>query len=87
MSVGRLIKLTREPNDLLFVLEHCLEQLRQTIQCAGDLTPVPLRPYGEGENLSYIGNSQVHTCRNWKTFRKWYSERGDKYGKIDSART
>jgi hypothetical protein len=44
--------------------EHCIEQLRQTIQCAGDLTPVLLRPYGEKPNVNYIGPPQTHTCRN-----------------------
>ena len=70
----------------IFVIEHCLEQLRQTIQCAGDLTPVPIRPYGEGKESSYIGTSQVHTCRNWDTFRKWYTKRGDEYGTVRWSR-
>jgi len=37
-------------------IDHCLDQLRQTIQCAGDLTPVPLRPYGEEPDINLIGS-------------------------------
>jgi hypothetical protein len=69
------------------VSEHCLEQLRQNIQCAGDLTPVPLKPYGEEPNVNLIGTPQVHTCRNWETFRKWYTQRGEAYGRIDGGGT
>ncbi|KAE9367867.1 hypothetical protein N431DRAFT_471261 [Stipitochalara longipes BDJ] len=62
--------------------EHCFEQIRQTIQCAGDLTPVPLRPYGDEHLKTYIGEPEVHTCRNWDSFRSWYTERGEKHGKV-----
>ncbi len=41
--------------------EHCLDQLRQSIQCSGDLTPVPLRPYGKSPNINLIGPPQTHT--------------------------
>jgi hypothetical protein len=63
---------------------HCIEQLRQSIQCHGDLTPLLLRPFGEGENSLLIGTAQVHTCRNWDNFRSWYTERGQKYGTLST---
>ncbi|EPE33090.1 hypothetical protein GLAREA_06102 [Glarea lozoyensis ATCC 20868] len=63
---------------------HCIEQLRQTIQCAGDLTPVPLRPYGDADNVQLIGTPMAHTCRDWDVFRRWYSERGAEWGNIGS---
>jgi len=71
----------------VFVPEHCLDQLRQNIQCAGDLTLVPLKPFGEEPNVNLIGAPQVHTCRNWETFRKWYTQRGEIYGRIEGGGT
>ncbi|KAE8447946.1 hypothetical protein EG329_010018 [Mollisiaceae sp. DMI_Dod_QoI] len=68
-------------------VEHCLDQLRQNIQCAGDLTPVPLRPYGEEPNVNLIGTPQIHTCRNWNTFRQFYTQRGDEFGMLNSGGT
>ncbi|KUJ19169.1 uncharacterized protein LY89DRAFT_564048, partial [Mollisia scopiformis] len=56
-------------------VDHCLEQLRQSIQCAGDLSPVPLRPYGEAPHVNLVGTTQVYTCRNWNAFRQFYTER------------
>jgi hypothetical protein len=72
---------------LTWVAEHCFEQLRQAIQCALDLTPVPLRPYGEAPNINIIGTPQTHTCRDWGRFRDWYGDYGMKYGNINSGGT
>lgn len=44
---NKLAKQIRETMRLICLLEHCIDQLRQAIQCSGDLTPVPLRPYGD----------------------------------------
>lgn len=65
------------------LLDHCIEQLRQSIQCAGDLTPVPLLPYGEEPNITLIGNPQLHTCRSWDSFRTWWTDRGRTNGSIE----
>jgi hypothetical protein len=46
-----------------------------------------LRPYGVEPNVNLIGTAQAHTCRDWDVFRKWYSERGDKWGKFDGGGT
>ncbi|KAH7413046.1 hypothetical protein BKA64DRAFT_703154 [Cadophora sp. MPI-SDFR-AT-0126] len=64
-------------------VEHCIEQLRQNIQCAGDLTPVPLRPFGEEPHKNLIGTPQVHTCRDWGNFRNWYTHRGLEHGTVN----
>jgi hypothetical protein len=60
--------------------EHCFEQVRQSIQCAGDLTPVVLRPASEG--FLIVGTPMVHTCRSWDALRTWYTQRGEKHGKV-----
>lgn len=62
-------------------IEHCIEQLRQSIQCAGDLTPVPIRPLGEGRELKLVGTPMTHTCRDWSSFRNWYTLRGESHGR------
>ncbi|KAH7348703.1 hypothetical protein BKA65DRAFT_584537 [Rhexocercosporidium sp. MPI-PUGE-AT-0058] len=68
-------------------IEHCFEQLRQNIQCASDLTPVPLRPFGDELHANLIGTPQVHTCRNWEVFRKWYTDRGLEHGRVNGGGT
>jgi len=65
-------------------IEHCVDQIRQSIQCHGDLTPLLLRGYGEGDNSLLIGSPQTHTCRNWDSLRSWYTERGKKHGVLDA---
>ena len=68
-------------------VEHCMEQLRQNIQCAGDLTPVLLRPFGVAPHINLIGTPQVHTCRSWDTIRQWWTERGNATGSITGGST
>ncbi|KAJ5166341.1 uncharacterized protein N7482_005122 [Penicillium canariense] len=49
--------------------DHCLDQLRQAIQCHGDLSPVPVYHYNN--DRVGLGVEQVHTCRKWEPMRKW----------------
>lgn len=64
-------------------LEHCFEQVRQSIQCAGDLTPVVLRPLGEDSQITVVGTPMAHTCRSWDALRTWYTQRGSVHGSLD----
>jgi hypothetical protein len=49
---------------------HCLEQIRQYVMCAGDLSPVPTKYYtGLGRN--YVDSDIPHTCRNFESIQKW----------------
>ncbi|KAJ5219964.1 hypothetical protein N7468_009168 [Penicillium chermesinum] len=54
-------------------MDHCLDQLRQAIQCQGDLSPVPLYHH-EGMSIG-LGVGQTHTCRKWEPMRHWMDER------------
>lgn len=54
-------------------IDHCLDQLRQAIQCHGDLSPVPLYHYNN-ETVG-LGVGQVHTCRKWEPMRQWMDVR------------
>lgn len=49
---------------------HCIDHLRQMVQCYGDVTIIPtkLRP-GLGEN--YIDSDRFHTCRDFSAIREW----------------
>ncbi|KAJ5306795.1 hypothetical protein PENANT_c003G08188 [Penicillium antarcticum] len=62
-------------------MDHCLDQLRQSIQCQGDMSPVPLYFFG-GDHIG-LGVGQTHTCRKWGPMRKWMDvrkERDDERG-------
>lgn len=54
-------------------VDHCIDQIRQALQCHADLTPVPMQVAGSG---IIIGNGEVHTCRDFDRIREWVSERG-----------
>lgn len=54
-------------------MDHCLDQLRQSIQCQGDLSPVPL--YFHKDVPIGLGVGQTHTCRNWESMRGWMDDR------------
>jgi len=67
--------------------EHCFEQVRQNLQCAGDLTPLLLKSYGETGHRFFIGTPGEHTCRDWDQFRNWYTERGEKKGYLSGGKS
>ncbi|PLB50801.1 hypothetical protein P170DRAFT_474357 [Aspergillus steynii IBT 23096] len=51
-------------------IDHCIETLRETIQCNMDMTPVP-HVWFEKKNM-YIANTQlVHTCRDFEALQRW----------------
>jgi hypothetical protein len=53
---------------------HCIEQMRQYIMCAGDLTPIPTKYY-KGIGGPYVISDQTHTCRNFDQMRQWVTDR------------
>ncbi|KAM0803873.1 hypothetical protein BDR22DRAFT_796853, partial [Usnea florida] len=53
---------------------HCIEQLRQYIMCAGDMTPIPTKYY-EALRRNYVASDVRHTCRNFERLRSWAVER------------
>lgn len=55
-------------------MNHCLDQLRQYVMCAGDMTPIPTKYYpGKGRN--YVLSDVPHTCRNFEALREWQTGR------------
>jgi hypothetical protein len=56
-------------------IDHCINALRQVIQCHGDLTPLPkFRDMETG--YEYTDFERVHTCRNFQPLRDWADDRG-----------
>lgn len=53
---------------------HCLEQIRQYVMCAGDLSPVPTKYY-DGLGRNYVDSDIPHTCRNFGNIQKWMWDR------------
>lgn len=49
--------------------DHCLDQIRQSLMCFGDLSPAPFAAW-EGFHLS-IAEGRTHTCRKWEGISDW----------------
>lgn len=56
------------------VPDHCLDHLRQTVQCSGDLTPVPER-WDDVNDMLYWDFEVPRTCRNFQSLRSWQDKR------------
>lgn len=50
--------------------DHCLDYLRQSIQCAGDLTPLYYQ-YSEHRRRGFPVWGSKHTCRNFGKIQHW----------------
>src|SRR5436853_6726075 len=67
------------------MIDHCLDIIRQYIQCAGITTLVPTRYY-DGIRRNYIDSDQLHTCRSFRFLREWTTNRspgGSAYAERD----
>ncbi|KAB8228008.1 hypothetical protein BDV23DRAFT_176162 [Aspergillus alliaceus] len=62
-------------------LDHCLDQLMQSVLCHADLSPVPMFSW-EGVPL-FLGVGQTHTCRAWGPIRGWLDRRNERYTPIE----
>jgi hypothetical protein len=62
-------KVDERRNNVLHI-EHCLDFLRQLVQCTSDLTPIPL-VYSIGAGMEVPDFEQIHTCRNFDTIHQW----------------
>lgn len=55
---------------LITALDHCLDYLRQTVQCHGDLTPMVFS-WSEDAGRVVADWKEPHTCRNFNRVRSW----------------
>ncbi|EHK24158.1 uncharacterized protein TRIVIDRAFT_148840, partial [Trichoderma virens Gv29-8] len=58
--------------------DHCLDVLRESVQCHGDLTPIPYRP-DKNSSYYYSDSIQVHTCRNFDVLRHWLANKRESF--------
>lgn len=56
--------------------DHCINHLRQMIQCYGDITPIPTKYY-PSLTRNYLDSDRLHTCRNFQAIRNWTTERNN----------
>ncbi|ROV96512.1 hypothetical protein VMCG_07830 [Cytospora schulzeri] len=55
--------------------DHCIDSIRQHIQCYGSTTLVPTK-WREGAKRQYIDSNQEHVCRDFEYLRKYMKRRG-----------
>lgn len=60
---------------------HCINHLRQAIQCHGDLTPMEWKQVG---NKIILNTQTRHTCRDFDRIHKWAAQRQTKFEDIES---
>ncbi|KAI9683739.1 MAG: hypothetical protein M1822_005929 [Bathelium mastoideum] len=55
-------------------LEHCVETLRQTIMCHGDISLLTYN-WVEGREMPYPNFNTIHTCKKWDRLTEWNMKR------------
>lgn len=66
---------------------HCLDSIRQHIQCYGSTTLIPTK-WRDGAERQYIDSNQEHVCRDFSYLRKYVRRRsleGDLYVPRDKS--
>ena len=54
-------------------LDHCIDALRQSIMCYGDLSPLNVK-WSEAQHRPIFDVNAVHTCRNFDKLKQWADE-------------
>ncbi|KAK1755397.1 hypothetical protein QBC47DRAFT_401566 [Echria macrotheca] len=62
---------------------HCINHIRQAIQCHADLTPMEWKLVG---NRVILDTSTPHTCRNFEKIHRWASERSTDFDGIEMVK-
>ncbi|KUI64132.1 hypothetical protein VM1G_10894 [Cytospora mali] len=65
---------SRHGHNHLTHTEHCLDILRQSIQCYGSTTLIPTK-FFEGLERNYIDSDQTHVCRDFNYLRDFVTSR------------
>ncbi|EGP85620.1 uncharacterized protein MYCGRDRAFT_45332, partial [Zymoseptoria tritici IPO323] len=64
-------------------IDHCLDIIRQSLECSSDLTLNPTRWWpGLDDGKNFIDSDQVHTCRNFTKVRQWAFARWDSWHRV-----
>ncbi|KAF1988328.1 hypothetical protein K402DRAFT_328891 [Aulographum hederae CBS 113979] len=78
---SHLHQLKNQPNFQRIHIDHCLDQIRQALMCAGDMTPTPMYTW-PGFGIA-LGRSAAHSCRKWESIREWYDGRAKEMGAVE----
>jgi hypothetical protein len=52
------------------MIDHCIDYLRQNIQCRADLMPLQLY-YSEPAQRTMVNFKGVHTCKDFDAILEW----------------
>lgn len=80
---------TEEGEDNIYHLEHCYDQLRQSIQCASDVGTIYWE-WSEPKQKMFGNLRTTHTCKNFEKIREWAAqhkldETFDQFHKVEGA--
>ncbi|KAJ4856507.1 hypothetical protein T069G_09875 [Trichoderma breve] len=80
---------TEEGEDNVYHLEHCYDQLRQSIQCASDVGTIYWE-WSEPKQKMFGNLRTTHTCKNFEKIREWAAqhkldETFDQFHKVEGA--
>lgn len=61
---------------------HCIDYIRQSIMCSGDMTLDYAEVQEDGTRKGFSGANSTHQCRDWDAIVNWAVENreGDKMG-------
>lgn len=55
---------------LMVLLDHCIDALRESIMCAGDMTLIPV-VWSANRNWIMPNFKTSHTCRDFNALHRW----------------
>lgn len=55
-------------------VDHCIDQIRQSLMCNSDITPIPYAWYPQYQKTMPT-TGITHTCRDFDAVRDWALER------------
>lgn len=58
----------------MYETAHCVEMLRQTLMCHGDMSLLTYN-WVRGRDVPYPNFKTVHTCKKWETLTGWNMDR------------
>jgi hypothetical protein len=66
--------------------DHCIDYLRQSLMCHGDLTPI-VYTWQPTYNAYSAKQETDHTCRDWDTIWKWAEGRNSTGLRVHGSHT
>lgn len=77
IHIGKLPSYISSITQLISIVEHCIDSIRQSLMCTGDMTMIPehwtTHKGPSGGMISDFDN--LHMCRDYEAIRKWRVDR------------